>query len=263
MSNKPIVSILNLKNGVGCSTLAWNIAHTLELDIFQHDKALHSYFLSNRLNSVENGFLFANKITVKNINKRKFDLGIYDIGSDFNYPYIGQLIKQSDIVIVPVENSHEVLLKSIATIKHVLRTNPEVKVFVVFNRLDNSDSDRERNYTQVAEDFIKQHIEEESIQFFYIRYSFAMLKNQAEGYYYLDNFIYQEKKFKAISAFNLLRNLRWYSINKMLGSKRKEKAILEQEKTEFFAKHRKFYEEYMQDTDISLKVWLWILDSNQ
>jgi len=94
LSNKPIVSILNLKNGVGCSTLAWHIAHTLELDIFQHDKALHSYFLSNRLNSIENGFLFANKITVKNINKRKFDTGIYDIGSDFNYIFNRYLISE-------------------------------------------------------------------------------------------------------------------------------------------------------------------------
>ena len=43
-----IVSILNLKNGVGCSCLAWNIAHTLQLNLYQHDKAMHHIYNAKR-----------------------------------------------------------------------------------------------------------------------------------------------------------------------------------------------------------------------
>jgi len=252
LDKKPIVSIFNLKNGVGCSTLTWHIAHTLELNIYQHKVALHNYFLKKRLESVEINLLYTNKIEVKDIDKKKFEAGIYDIGSDFNYPYVRQLINKSDVVIVPVENSHEVLVKSIATIKFVREINPKYKVFVVFNRLSKFDDKREKNYTNEAKNFILEHVPEEAIQFFYIRYSFALLKNQAQGFFFLDNFVKQDKEFKPITAFNLLRNLRWYSIYSMANGKRKNKAIEEMKKTNFFEEHQKFYTEYMSaNMDIS------------
>ena len=130
MTKTPIISILNLKNGAGCSTLTWNIAHTLDLDIYEHNKALHSYFASKSTESVDNGLL-KNNIHVHKIDKRNFKAGVYDIGADFNYPYVKQLLRISDIIIVPVENSYETLLKSIATLKHIHSITPKIKIFVI------------------------------------------------------------------------------------------------------------------------------------
>lgn len=249
MKTKPIISILNLKHGVGCSTLVWNIAHLLELDIFEHEKALHSYFASKRADLVDDGQLDS-KINVYRINKRKFDAGVYDLGADFNYPYVKQLLKKSDVIIVPVENSYEVLAKSIATLKHIHEIVPDTKIFVVFNRLDNNDSNREMNYTNVSIDTIKEHLPSEAIQFFYMRYSFAMYKNLQEGFYFLDNFV-NYGKTPQISHFNMLQNLRYHTIDKMLASKQKKKAEKEKGDTDFFDKYKDLYEKYTSMIDFN------------
>ena len=249
MKQTPIISILNLKNGVGCSTLTWNIAHTLDLDIYEHDKALHGYFATKRSETVDYGLLKHN-INVQKIDKRHFKTGVYDLGADINYPYVKQLLKKSTVIIVPVENSHEVLLKSIATMKYILTQNSNTKIFVVFNRLDNNDSNREMNYTYVSEEMILEHIPQEKIKFFYIRYSFAMYKNLKEGHCYLDNFIYHDNTLK-ISNYDLLQNLRYYTIDKMLDSKQNKKALKEKGDTNFFDNYKTIYDNYIKNIDIS------------
>ena len=263
MVNNPIISVLNLKNGVGCSTLAWNIAHTLKLDIYQHDKALHHYFMSQREESVKSGDLFCNEISVYNIDKKKFASGIYDLGSDINYPYVRQILEKSDAIIIPVETGYEVLLKSIATIKYVQEHNKDSQIYIVINRLDDRDSEREKNYSSNAVELIRQHVRDAKIEFLYIRHSLAIYKNLASGFFFLDNYIYQKEEFKPITHFNLLRNLRWHSINKMLDSKRSKKAEEEMEKTTFFKKHESFYRSYTKDIDISRIYDLKFNDNNR
>jgi len=250
MKEKLIISVLNLKNGVGCSALTWNIAHTLELNIYQHEQAMHKYFMEQREESINNGDLLNNNISIYDINKKKFGSGIYDLGSDINYPYIRQILKKSNAIIIPIETGYEVLIKSIATIKFVQRENPNSKIFIVFNKLDSSDTDREKNYSKYGEDLILEHINNHNIKFIYIRHSFAMYKRLEDGFYYLDNYI-KNKKFKPIKPFHLLQNLRWYSIDSMLKSKQSTKAEKERAKTKFFEKHADFYQEYIKDINIS------------
>ncbi|MDQ7061432.1 MAG: hypothetical protein Q9M43_09985 [Sulfurimonas sp.] len=105
------------------------------------------------LKSIDYGLL-KNTSTVYKVDKRNFKAGVYDLGADFNYPYVKQLLKISDVIIVPVENSYETLLRSIATLKYINGIAPKIKIFVVFNRLDNNDSNREMNYTYVSEELI-------------------------------------------------------------------------------------------------------------
>ncbi|WP_457744525.1 hypothetical protein [Sulfurimonas sp.] len=250
IKEEPIISVLNLKSGVGCSTLVWNIAHILDLNIYQHDKAIHNYFLKQREASIQNGNLFCNKISVNNINKKKFLKGVYDLGSDFNYKYVRQILKKSTVIIVPIEPGYEVLLKSIATIKFIQKHNQDSKIFIVFNRLDSSNTKREKKYSAYAEDLILEHIKNKNIMFLHIRQSLAIYKNLSEGFYFLDNYIKQDIEFKPITSFNLLRNLRWYSIKTMLDSKRINKAEQEMEETDFFDKHKKFFEYYTKNTSI-------------
>ena len=144
----PIISVLNLKNGVGVSSLVWNIAHILELDIYQHDKAMHHLFLNERNDLVEDGQIKTKCISVYPINKREFKSGIYDLGADINYGYVRQIISRSKVVVVPLEVGAEVLIKTIATIQYVAEHNEECDIFVVFNKLDNSDTDT--NWQAVA-----------------------------------------------------------------------------------------------------------------
>jgi len=245
LKDEVIVSVLNLKSGVGISTFVWNIAHILDLDIYQHDKAMHNYFLQQRMDALENEEVIPTLVNVHNINKKKYKSGIYDIGSDINYPYVRQLLQKSNVVVVPVELGYEVILKSIATIKYVQEHNPDVRILIVFNRLDNSDTVRERNnYTYEAEDFISQHIDTQEVEFLYFRHAFVIYRHLSKGFFFFDGYI-KNHGLTNISNFRLLQSLRWYTIEKMAQSeviKTVEKAEREKERTDFFERFRPIYD---------------------
>lgn len=247
MNHEVIISVLSLKSGVGVSTLVWNIAHTLDLDIYQHDRAMHDYFLQQRMDALENGEVIPTSVNVYNINKKKFKSGIYDIGSDINYPYIRQLLQKSNVVIVPIELGYEVILKSIATIKYIQEHNPNVKIIIVFNRLDNSDTVRERNnYTYQAEDFISEHIDTQEVEFLYLRHAFVIYRYLSKGFFFFDGYV-KNHRLTNISNFRLLQSLRWYAIEKMAQSeviKTVEKAEREKEQTDFFERFKPIYHSY-------------------
>ncbi|MBT5491475.1 hypothetical protein HOK00_04110 [bacterium] len=261
-SKEAIISVLNLKNGVGCSAITWNIAHTLDLDIYQHDKGMHHNFIKQRqidsLNSDEQKLKdnMSNTINVHKINKKKFPSGIYDLGSDFNYPYVRQILNKSSCVVIPIELGAEVVLKSIATIQYI-QNHTDCKIIVVFNKLDNADPVREKKYTTDAELLIEEQIDIDNIEFVYIRYSFSMFRYLTNGYFYLDNYLKFETTQKPISNFNLLRCLRYNTHTKQLDSNdinRASKASEEKNETVFFDNFRKYYDTYIEDIDIN-KSW--------
>jgi len=251
LNESPIISVLNLKNGVGCSALSWNLAHTLELDIYQHEKALHKYFIQQRKSSFQNDYLFNNttNIDVYDINRKNFQSGVYDIGSDINYSYIRKILSKSNVVVIPIENGYEVLLKSIATIKYIRQHNKEVMILLVFNKLNDSYITREKKYTAHGENLINSHIEDDNIQFLYIRHSFAIYKRLEDGFYFLDNYLNKNHKIK-MSQFNLLQNLRFFTVEKIIND------ILEDEDEDkisikkFYDRHKDFYNKSTQKNKI-------------
>lgn len=261
---EPIISILNLKNGVGTSTLTWNIAHILELDIFQHEKAMHHFFKKERDVFVEAKRIISNSVAVYPIEKREFKSGVYDLGSDINYGYIRQIISKSDVVIIPIEVGAEVLMKTIATIQYVAQHNEECDIFIVFNKLDNSDPDRELKYTLQAEshiDDMHERLENKivhRIKFHYIRYAFAMFRNLDEGNFFLDNFFLNRNTKLKYSNFTLLQHIRYHTLEKMTKSARKKDKI-DRERSkdikdmDFYVMHRPYYEEFVKsEKDLSI-----------
>lgn len=251
---EPIISVLNLKNGVGTSTLAWNIAHILGLNLYQHDKAIHHLFLDERSYSRDTGTVQSKNVNVHTIEKRQFKSGVYDLGSDINYGYVRQILSRSNVIVIPAELGAEVLIKTIATIQYVSQNNNKCDIFIVFNKLDNSDPARERKYTAEAE----MRIEEldntivNRIKFYYIRYSFAMFRNLSGGYCLLDNFLRPNAPEFDIGNFKLLQHLRYYTLRKMGESKgRKDKAGREIEQSVFFGKHTPFYKDFESRVDVS------------
>lgn len=268
MQNNLIVSVLNLKHGVGCSTITWNIAHLLGLNIYEHDKALHSYFMQERLESIKEKQLSSNKIMVYPIDKKKFNSGIYDLGADINYPYVRQILEKSKVIVIPTELSYETILNTIATIKFVSQNNEMGKIIVVFNRLDIRETLRERNYTHHAREMIISNTDVKNIEFIYLKYSFALFKGLSKGFYFLDNYVLHNQERKPISQFNLLCNLRYCTMDSLtkkkdVALKKKiylpkktqnaiEKAEEEIEQTNFFKRHKSFYDNYMLNEDGSI-----------
>lgn len=258
---EPIISVLNLKNGVGVSSLVWNVAHILELDIYQHDKAMHHLFNKERDTAIEDKKIISNSVSVNPIDKREFKSGVYDLGADINYGYVRQIISRSKVVVIPIEVGAEVLIKTIATIQYVAEHNEECDIFVVFNKLDNSDPKRERKYTKLAEDKIDEmnSVISKRIIFYHIRYSFAMFRNVNEGNFLLDNFISSNANKIKVSNFRLLQHLRYgYLREKIKKSEvtNKEKKIEEltneekkkeenkRKEKNFVKDHKSFYEEF-------------------
>ena len=267
---EPIISVLNLKNGVGVSSLVWNIAHILELDIYQHDKAMHHLFNKERHTAIEDKKIISNSVSVNPIDKREFKSGVYDLGADINYGYVRQIISRSKVVVVPLEVGAEVLIKTIATIQYVAEHNEECDIFVVFNKLDNSDTDRERKYTAQAISDIKAMTEKlekkigQRIKFAYVRYAFAMFRNLDEGNFLIDNFIGSKAKKAEMSNFRLLQHLRYFTLNKMNESElRKDKVKREMEDSNFLDKHEPFYTDFENLNKLSLLFDGKFIDNNK
>ena len=245
---------MNLKNGVGTSILAWNIAHILELTLYHHDKAMHQMFNDERQVNIEEGRIQPKSIPVYQINKREFKSGVYDLGADINYGYVRQILEKSKVVVIPVELGAEVFFKTMATIEYVKRFNSKCKIFIVFNKLDNSDSKRERKYTAAIHDEIEDRYQDikERIQFYYIRYAFALFRNQDEGFYLLDHYIRKYRMSIDIENFKLLQHIRYHKLKKMdTAKKRTKKIIFEIEESTFYKDHAEEYEKFISEYTIS------------
>jgi len=242
-----IISVLNLKNGVGTSLIASNIAYILELPLYHHDKAMHQMFAKERESFVEAGQIKTNSISVCEIDKCKYEIGVYDLGADINYGYVRQILRKSRVVIIPLELGAEVFFKTMATIEYVKRFNSTCKIFILFNKLDNSDPTRERKYTAAIQDEIIDRYQdsEKKIQFYYLRYGFALFRNQDEGFFLLDNYIIPDEMNVDIENFRLLQHIRYHKLLKLDNAKeRTEKTDFELKESTFYADHTALYKEF-------------------
>ena len=126
---KKVISILNMKHGMGVSKIAYSLAPILGLTLYGHDKSNHNYFIEQRNYSNEDGSKtyvpnIQRAINVQYINKRKVVDGIYDLGSDLNYAYMHKIIQKSSTVIIPIELGFENALFTIASIELTRKFSP-------------------------------------------------------------------------------------------------------------------------------------------
>lgn len=245
-----IVSILNLKNGVGCSCLAWNIAHTLQLNLYQHDKAMHHIYNAKRNETHEDNIesMLPCMIQTYPIVKNQFHNGVYDLGSDINYAHIKKIIAKSKVIIIPCELGHETLMKTIATIRFVSALNQKASIFIVINKLlPLGSTTREQKYTQDAKELIEQYLDYNA-KFFYIRHSFTLFRCLDAGFFFLDNYIVQaniQMNYKTrpdIQPFELLQHTRWNKLHTMKNEKKKKKEL---EESSFYFEHEQYFQEFI------------------
>lgn len=245
-----IISVLNLKNGVGCSCLAWNIAHTLQLNLYQHDKAIHHLYNKKRKEALEafTDSMLSFMIETHPIEKKSFHKGVYDLGSDFNYAHTKKIIAKSKVIIIPCELGHETLIKTIATLRLVFELNEEASIFVVINKLlPLGKTNREKKYTQEVEGLIEEYLVRE-VKFYYVRNSFVLFRNLDLGFFFLDNYlidvdIRERNGIKStIKPFELLQHARWKILHTMKENEKKDEEI---KQSSFYAKHQQHFEDFI------------------
>ena len=204
-----IITVFNAKAGVGCSLITWNYGLLCDMMIFEPKDGMLDYYAdvrSHNYNSNSNSNSLVSKI-----NKFKLESGIYDVGSDIKADYFKPLIKKSKVIIIPTLIGHETSLKTIMSIRLAHNLNPNAKIWVLVNKLQPNDSDREKKYTDFTIDTIKQSIDKFGIEINieYIRYGFSFIKDEFNGAFFLDPYLKNEIKNLKTNLTHL-RHLRYY-----------------------------------------------------
>ena len=104
------ITIFSNKGGVGKTTLAYNLHKELNLNIYTNDKY---------------NILYQNKKAEKISYKYNFDNGIYDLGG-FN-DNIANLLKNSNLIIIPTLNNiidFQATILTIKEVKEIIKNQP-------------------------------------------------------------------------------------------------------------------------------------------
>lgn len=211
---------------MGVSKIAWSLAPVLDLPLYYHDSANHQYFMKQRDYKDDKGNkghtpFIDKELEVEPINKRKLFEGVYDLGSEFNYAYISRIIENSGVIIIPVELGFENALFTVATIEHCRKLNEEARIVLLFNKLNWNDPQREKKYIESMKEFIIDKVnksneyevfQDENIYICYMRFSFAMIRDENRGKYFLEHFF--KKSIPIMPTFKLLQMLRYFDHNR-------------------------------------------------
>lgn len=177
--SKKIV-LYSLINGVGSTTIAYQLARLLRLPLYQERKNDLVHYLKTILDP--------DRYTVKQLSELKKEN--YKNGAIYDLDTVNERIFNSATdIIVLTNNSFIDVLKTIATLQQIKETvdYKEKKIHVVFNRLQNGHVDREKKYTQDSIDLIKRHIDL-NITYSYIRTNLIYYTHISDGKFFMDYF---------------------------------------------------------------------------
>lgn len=148
-----IISIASTKGGVGKTSLAFSLAKDLGYRYATND-------MSVVLNKYKNARYYPNKIPL-------YEDTVYDFGG-FEAPHADEILRQSDIILLPTTNDLNAIMKSLIFIK-----NYKEKTILVFaNMIDNP------NDAAIIREKIHEHFP--NLAFTYLRRT-KLLKNALES----------------------------------------------------------------------------------
>lgn len=183
----------SLINGVGSSTIAYQLARLLRLHFYQEQKDDVVYYLKKILNPSRYTVRYFDEYEFESDKKaERNETAIFDVKRIHKL-----LFNQASAIMVLTNNSHIDVLKTIAALQKIndALEDKTIPVFVVFNRLQMGTADREKKYTDVSKKLILQTIEDLNITFLYIRTSLVYYRNVNQGHFFMDSFFKRENEF--------------------------------------------------------------------
>ena len=126
--NKITALIMNSKGGVGKTTISFNLAYDLEMNIITNDK-------SALLGCYKDKTTLTNDLTFQ-------ENTLYDCGG-FSAPGILNIVQQVDLVLIPVFNDPSSLMQTKDTLNQILPIAK--KVIIITTKTENKDADAIKN----------------------------------------------------------------------------------------------------------------------
>jgi len=188
----------SLINGVGSSTMAYQLARLLRLTLYQEQENDLVFFLKPKLESSRYG--------VKQLNELDTDDyafgGVYDLKTA-NKKFF---MLATDIIVL-TNNSHIDVLKTIATLQKIQSQihDSHKPVHVIFNRLQNGNVKREKKYTKVSKELILSNVKNMNIKFSYIRNNLIYYREVSEGRFFMDSFFNKDEEL--LEKYPEIRNM--------------------------------------------------------
>jgi cellulose biosynthesis protein BcsQ len=126
--NKKTLLIINTKGSVGKTPISFNLAYDLEMNIITNDKSALIGCYKEKT-TLTNSLIFQENT-------------VYDCGG-FSAPGILNIVKQVDLIIVPVFNDPSSLIQTRDTLNQILTIAK--KVIIITTKTENKDADAIQN----------------------------------------------------------------------------------------------------------------------
>lgn len=200
----------SLINGVGSSTIAYQIARLLRIPFYQEQKNDLAFFLKNVFRKQKHSNYSVKQIDELDTEDYNFD-GVYDLKNTNKKIFT----LATDIVIL-TNNSYLDVLKTIASLQKIQELlHYEIKpIHIVFNRLQNGPATREKRYTEHSQKMILANIKDMDIKFSYIRTNLIFYREISEGRFFMDSFFKRNmellEKYKEIKDMEYIDHLEMF-----------------------------------------------------
>ncbi|NOQ31002.1 MAG: hypothetical protein GQ570_07780 [Helicobacteraceae bacterium] len=155
-----IISVMNLKGGVGKSSISFQLAQFFKLKMITNDA---------------NTGIMNIKILKGNSSIEVNEDRLYDFGG-FDDIRIHEVLASSNVVVVPTLYSRADLQNTVRTVRKVKKLNPEANIIVTINRVRSGDSKQLNSAKASLEKYI-----DFGVQYCQIRDSKVMLHSLDSG----------------------------------------------------------------------------------
>lgn len=194
-SNKKVITIFNIKGGVGSTSLIHLLASHLGSTVYEESPDYFSYLKTGSI-----------------IDPDNIKPGIYDINEKKNGLLIKKVLRATDILVVPTHFDFKDIYKAVITLSLAIDANEEksksTEYFILFNGLSSSSKDRESKYRKQAQRDIHEGLQAlypdlqlPTINYLYFRTSFAVFRDSRSGNSLLSHYMKQTKSLSKVDRF--------------------------------------------------------------